>query len=471
MQLQKQISSDLSRRRLDPETPVDDKEVLEWITRQYSSSTMHDEGEHGSTESQSLGKRRASSKSSLSSWKEESRKHKNLLDKHNIAPPPGKDDVESPSPEGLSVLERAHAMRGRISMAETKKLSTKVAFQEKYVMKRSLEPNVLRILSKVDSWEEFDVFALHAATNGHPLSALVPYLFRMHHLTQLYKLQEATLLHFLLTIENGYRPNPYHNVIHAADVTQNVHFFLSRESQSQVVHAFDYGAAIIAAAVHDVAHPGTTNNYHIRTSSEHAVTYNDKSVLENMHVAQAFRLMQAPESNLLANLSEEERVRARTDIIEMVLSTDMTHNQSHIAELNTMVIEHKHSGVAWCAEKKADRLMCMKTAIHAADLGNPCKPTEVCVKWTGLVMEEFFKQGDKEKKQGLVPSMLCDRNSTPLEKSQLGFIDFVVKPLFGAYQKLSPELSVCLELLAENRTHWNNQLEEKKKAKSEDTVR
>ena len=46
---------------------------------------------------------------------------------------------------------------------------------------------------------------------------------------------------------------------------------------------------LLAAIVHDVEHTGTTNNFHVNSSSETALIYNDKSVLENFHVSTAFR--------------------------------------------------------------------------------------------------------------------------------------------------------------------------------------
>lgn len=52
-------------------------------------------------------------------------------------------------------------------------------------------------------------------------------------------------------------------------------------------------------------------------------------------------------------------------------------------------------------------------------------------------MEEFFKQGDKEKSLGLPYSPLCDRNTTMVAESQIGFIDFI----------LSPTMDVCSELI------------------------
>ena len=48
---------------------------------------------------------------------------------------------------------------------------------------------------------------------------------------------------------------------------------------------------IIAPACHDVGHPGLNNVYMINTGHKHAITYNDRSVLENYHAALTFQLM------------------------------------------------------------------------------------------------------------------------------------------------------------------------------------
>ena len=46
---------------------------------------------------------------------------------------------------------------------------------------------------------------------------------------------------------------------------------------------------LFSAIIHDYNHTGTTNNFHIHSTSDLAVVYNDRSVLENHHVAAFFR--------------------------------------------------------------------------------------------------------------------------------------------------------------------------------------
>lgn len=47
----------------------------------------------------------------------------------------------------------------------------------------------------------------------------------------------------------------------------------------------DIISLLLAAFIHDFGHPGLMNSYFINTKSNLAITYHDKSVLENYHIA------------------------------------------------------------------------------------------------------------------------------------------------------------------------------------------
>lgn len=103
-------------------------------------------------------------------------------------------------------------------------------------------------------------------------------------------------------------------------------------------------AAIFAAAIHDVDHPGLTNQYLINSSSELALMYNDESVLENHHLAVAFKLLQNDDCDIFVNLGKKPRQTLRKMVIDMVLATDMSKHMSLLADLKTMVETKKVAG-------------------------------------------------------------------------------------------------------------------------------
>ena len=78
--------------------------------------------------------------------------------------------------------------------------------------------------------------------------------------------------------------------------------------------------------------------------SELAVMYNDESVLENHHLAVAFKLLQIPDCDILSNLSQKQRLSVRKMMIDMVLATDMSKHMSLLANLKTLVETKKVAG-------------------------------------------------------------------------------------------------------------------------------
>ena len=64
---------------------------------------------------------------------------------------------------------------------------------------------------------------------------------------------------------------------------------------------------------------------------------NDKSVLENHHVAAFFRTMIDNECNILQNLSKQEYKQFRSLMVELVLHTDMSLHFSQIKNLKNLL--------------------------------------------------------------------------------------------------------------------------------------
>lgn len=82
----------------------------------------------------------------------------------------------------------------------------------------------------------------------------------------------------------------------------------------------DEVAALIAATVHDVDHPGRTNSFLCNAGSELAILYNDTAVLESHHAALAFQLtVRDGKSNIFKNTDRSDPSSTTTAALRQYL--------------------------------------------------------------------------------------------------------------------------------------------------------
>jgi len=188
--------------------------------------------------------------------------------------------------------------------------------------------------------------------------------------------------------------------------------------------------------------------------------YNDESVLENHHLAVAFKLLQNSGCDILASLSAKQRQTMRKMTIDMVLATDMSRHMTLLADLKTMVETKKVAGSGIILlDNYNDRIQVLQNMVHCSDLSNPTKPLEIYRRWVDRIMEEFFRQGDRERDESLEISPMCDRYNATIEKSQVGFIDYIVHPLWETWADLVyPDSQDILETLEANRDWYHSMI-------------
>merc|ERR1712039_962892 len=87
-----------------------------------------------------------------------------------------------------------------------------------------------------------------------------------------------------------------------------------------------------------------------------------------------------------------------------------------------------------------DPILWCELFLHLADVSNPLKPFHICKAWAWRVLDEFFAQGDEEKRLALPVGLLNDRNKINRPGSQHGFINFLVAPLVVQTAKIFPWL-------------------------------
>ena len=304
--------------------------------------------------------------------------------------------------------------------------------------------HVQSILERSGEWG-FNALSLVEPTNNHGLLFLGYWLFVKERLPSLFNIPHSTLLNFLTNLEAAYRDVPYHNRNHAADVLhaschmlQSLRRGIDRQRQEshrpdgsapiEGVRPVDALALILAAAAHDMDHTGANNAYHVATSSELALRYNDRSVLESHHCSRLFQLLGRSECNILANLSVAQRKEVRDAVVAMILGTDMAFHFVKVDKFKSM----REAGDLDCSKPDV-RTFVLEMLLHCADIANPTRPEATYRQWIPRVMEEFFQQGDLERDNGLPVTKFFDRTCSNVPKCQMGFINVIVSPLVEAF--------------------------------------
>uniref|UniRef100_A0A8C8ETZ3 Phosphodiesterase n=1 Tax=Oncorhynchus tshawytscha TaxID=74940 RepID=A0A8C8ETZ3_ONCTS len=327
-----------------------------------------------------------------------------------------------------------------------------------------IPPAIAEMLDDEDQWE-FNILELEAATCKRPLTYLGLKIFARFGVCEFLSCSEATLRCWLQIIEANYHAsNSYHNSTHAADVLHATAYFLRKEKVKGSLEQLDEVAALIAATVHDVDHPGRTNSFLCNAGSELAILYNDTAVLESHHAALAFQLtVSDSKSNIFKNIDRTQFRTLRQAIIDMVLATEMTRHFEHVNKFANSInkpmaaIEDEGSdseGPASIRNSPENRLLIKRMMIKCADVANPCRPLELCIEWAGRISEEYFAQTDEEKRQGLPVVMpVFDRNTCSIPKSQISFIDYFITDMFDAWDAFA-SLPGLMEHLSENYKYW-----------------
>uniref|UniRef100_A0A8C0MBG7 Phosphodiesterase n=1 Tax=Canis lupus familiaris TaxID=9615 RepID=A0A8C0MBG7_CANLF len=291
------------------------------------------------------------------------------------------------------------------------------------------------MLSKVGMWD-FDIFLFDRLTNGNSLVTLLCHLFNTHGLIHHFKLDMVTLHRFLVMVQEDYHSqNPYHNAVHAADVTQAMHCYLKEPKLASFLTPLDIMLGLLAAAAHDVDHPGVNQPFLIKTNHHLANLYQNMSVLENHHWRSTIGMLR--ESRLLAHLPKEMTQDIEQQLGSLILATDINRQNEFLTRLKT----HLHNKDLRL-EDVHDRHFMLQIALKCADICNPCRIWEMSKQWSERVCEEFYRQG---------------------------FMTYIVEPLFREWARFTGNSALSenmLRHLSHNKAQWKSLLPKQQRSSS-----
>ncbi|RVE64814.1 hypothetical protein OJAV_G00129520 [Oryzias javanicus] len=274
------------------------------------------------------------------------------------------------------------------------------------------------------------------------------YMYHDLDLVKEFNMNPITLKRWLLAIQENYRNNPFHNFRHCFCVSQMMYGMIHLCNLQEKLSLTNLGILMTAAVCHDLDHPGYNNTYQINARTELAVRYNDISPLENHHCAVAFQILSLPECNIFGNVDPEAFKKIRQGIITLILATDMARHGEILETFKQKVDHFDFTNEEHVASLKTVMIKC-------CDISNEVRPAEVAEPWVDCLLEEYFMQSDREKSEGLPVAPFMDRDKVTKPTAQIGFIKFVLIPMFETFMKLFPQIEeIMVQPLRDSRDHY-----------------
>uniref|UniRef100_A0AAY4BYV8 PDEase domain-containing protein n=1 Tax=Denticeps clupeoides TaxID=299321 RepID=A0AAY4BYV8_9TELE len=217
------------------------------------------------------------------------------------------------------------------------------------------------------------------------------YMYHDLGLVKEFNMNPITLKRWLLSIQENYRENPFHNFRHCFCVSQMM-----------------YGM---------------------------------------IHLCN-LQILTLPECNIFANIEPEAFKQIRQAIITLILATDMARHGEILDSFKKKVDNFDFTN--------EEHVKCLKMVlIKCCDISNEVRPTEVAEPWVDCLLEEYFMQSDREKSEGLPVAPFMDRDKVTKPTAQIGFIKFVLIPMFETVMKLFPQIEeIMVQPLRDSRDHY-----------------
>ena len=315
-----------------------------------------------------------------------------------------------------------------------------------------------KLISAMNSWEfdvlKYDSKSLMAVAREFLLSYNIPSEFEMG---------DDRLEKFLFAVRKNYRKNSFHNFYHASAVMHISFMMLSKVGAEEFLETRDVMCCLVGALVHDVDHTGYNNDFEKNSLSQLALTYNDRSILENHHAATTFKILQDPDVNIFHALDPADFRYVRKSIIEIILKTDMVNHFEMVKQMQMLTEKDPSTtGYDFDVDSDEDRLELMTIVVHSADLSNPTNPKfDMTRQWCHRVCEEFSRQAVKEKSLGLPVSPFMEGLNTEqdIAKLQIGFVNYVILPLWKVVGVLFPNAAQQEINCIENVREWEKIVE------------
>lgn len=320
-------------------------------------------------------------------------------------------------------------------------------------LEKPLRPEMFDMLTSTS----FPIFDF--VDGNQPATGLVPLvvsMFRSLQCLEPLNVDEGTLSATILKAFRRYRDVPYHNVFHAFDVTQSTFLFMKMARLDEVLTPTERFALLLAAMFHDIDHNGLNNAYHMKAETAFGMIASmsgQKSVLEYHHCQVAIDVING--MTLLKRTNEEDRRRILRIFFSCILATDMAVHREIMQQMQTQFLAEDGTTRTFEPANIEHRDLALKMLLKMADISNPVKEFALSRRWALAVTEEFYRQGDQERTDGMEVTPMFDRQlNAELSKGQIGFISFMAGPYFTLAAKCFEPYEELTRNMENNLARW-----------------
>jgi hypothetical protein len=309
-------------------------------------------------------------------------------------------------------------------------------------------------LTKAETDEIYSLSCLAVSYKGICHFKEVFHLFYDFHILEQFQITNERFFRIIFNTSARYNDVPYHNWTHACDVLQHIALQLNLAKLDQTLTALEIIGLLVVAVCHDTNHEGLNNAYNLKAETPSGIHFKDMSVMEMHHITQSIPIITDDKVCLFGALEPDDAKQMWYFFINLILATDMAKHFDLLKEASSMM-----DGCDWDITNPIHRLLAMKLVLKTSAISNVSRSFAIADKWCDILCDEFFRQGDLEKKSGIgLTSSLNNRDHIEKTKSQIGFYNFICLPLYQLVSRIFPPLTVLLESINTNLDIWKEKI-------------
>ncbi|XP_041360906.1 cAMP and cAMP-inhibited cGMP 3',5'-cyclic phosphodiesterase 10A-like [Gigantopelta aegis] len=304
--------------------------------------------------------------------------------------------------------------------------------------------------------DSFSQFSFVAYEHENVLPQL--FIYMVHDLFGKHKLHLKTLCRFVLTVKKNYRSVPFHNWLHAIHTVHTLYCIL--KGNKKTFNTVEMMALVIAGLCHDIQHEGFNNEYYEEFHHPLAKLYSS-SIIQNSHYKHTVTILEMDDHDICSFLSKNDYKLLLKEICQNTIATDVSNFYANHRVMSKM-LKSKSFDI-----RKDDCRKCFKGLVMlGADLSSVTKDWDVHYATVDNIYEEFYKQGDEERRHGLQVTAMMDRHFRhEMPKQQVHFLKCICMPLYTTLQQVFSNTDPLLNKVMKNLQEWKQLASKSKQPK------